>query len=155
MTAETPKPQNKDLEPQPFHLPVIVILSSATRDVLNGLVQDETIKSYRENIAQAHPVTVIDKDDYSQLRKLSEQLAPKSAAIIDDLEIYRTLGTANLDLNGIPVTQFSSAEAFLQQLDPASPPDLIVTDIQMPGGMDGTMLAVQLRKMFPVPKEEQ
>ena len=69
-------------------------------------------------------------------------------AIIDDDESVRVATASLVRSFGFKTTVFESAEAFLTS--PSMPEtDCLVTDVQMPGSMDGVKLAHYVRERFP------
>lgn len=70
--------------------------------------------------------------------------------LVDDDEALRQSVEIFLDQQGFQVTTFSSAETALQFLEDNDPkqrlPNLIVSDIRMPGGMDGLEFLQLLRQ---------
>ena len=68
--------------------------------------------------------------------------------LVDDEESLRKAVGTYLDQAGYQVTTCASGEAALEWLDkhPQQPPDLMVSDIRMPGGMDGLELLQRIRQ---------
>jgi PAS domain S-box-containing protein len=68
----------------------------------------------------------------------------KTAAVVDDNAVQRKVLTHLLEKMGIDATSFESADAALAAMDPLRPPDVIVTDLNMPG-IDGWRFCRLLR----------
>ncbi|KTT32960.1 response regulator [Pseudomonas oryzihabitans] len=69
--------------------------------------------------------------------------------VVEDDAVLRSLATEVFEMEGYAVQSFDSADAawaWLEQ-DP-SPPDLLFTDVRMPGRLDGLALAKQVRQRF-------
>jgi two-component system response regulator FixJ len=64
-------------------------------------------------------------------------LIDDDAAVLDSLRLY-------LELNGVMVSAFTSAEAFLAILGPEGPVDCVVADVRMPG-LSGIELVGQMQ----------
>jgi two-component system, cell cycle sensor histidine kinase and response regulator CckA len=69
---------------------------------------------------------------------------PPTVALVNDNATYRRVLTLWLQLEGLVVHSYESAEAALLALDPDYPPALIITDIHMPG-IDGWQFCQRLR----------
>ncbi|MCF8081643.1 MAG: response regulator [Deltaproteobacteria bacterium] len=69
---------------------------------------------------------------------------PKTAVVVNDDRTQLTLLTGLLENAGIQVQGFGNAEAALLAMDRAAPPDLVVTDLYMPG-LDGWRFCRLLR----------
>lgn len=70
--------------------------------------------------------------------------------VVDDDEVMRELLAALLDLQGHDVHAVASGEAALQWLEEAPAPNLILTDMNMPG-MEGLVLVEALREVMVPP----
>ena len=70
--------------------------------------------------------------------------------VVDDDEVMRELLAALLDLQGHDVHAVASGEAALQWLEEAPAPNLILTDMHMPG-MEGLVLVEALREVMVPP----
>lgn len=67
------------------------------------------------------------------------------AAVVDDDAVTRSLAARVLELAGLEAATYPSADAAWQELSRAdSPVDVVVTDAEMPGSLDGLRLVEQL-----------
>ncbi|KTS79680.1 histidine kinase [Pseudomonas oryzihabitans] len=69
--------------------------------------------------------------------------------VVEDDAVLRSLATEVFEMEGYAVHSFDSADAawaWLEQGPP--PPDLLFTDVRMPGRLDGLALAKQVRQRF-------
>lgn len=73
-------------------------------------------------------------------------LGRKTILVVDDSEDIRELAVNHLKLLGYRVIAASSGEEALNLLDQQGGIDLLLTDILMPGGMNGLQLIEQVRK---------
>ncbi|HID83140.1 MAG TPA: nitrogen regulation protein NR(I) [Chromatiales bacterium] len=72
----------------------------------------------------------------------------KQIWVVDDDESIRFVLERALKKTGLPVRSFDSAEAMLTTLEKGQPPQVLVTDIRMPG-MDGLSLLDKVSKAHP------
>ena len=87
------------------------------------------------------------------LRQGSLQLAPAEAAkkcilVVEDELLVRLLLSDALRDEGYRVVEACNADEALAILD-ATPPDLIITDVRMPGSIDGLGLLALVREILP------
>jgi len=75
---------------------------------------------------------------------------PGKLLLVEDEDVVRRLATRALERLGWEVVAAENAEAALEQLDLASPPDCVVTDMVMPG-IDGAALLRALRERLGRP----
>jgi CheY-like chemotaxis protein len=74
---------------------------------------------------------------------------PASILLVEDeCLISEMIGQALID-RGHSVHSVTTAEAALQYLIDGSPVDLLFTDINLPGDMDGAVLATRARELLP------
>ncbi|MEI7743381.1 MAG: response regulator [Chloroflexota bacterium] len=75
---------------------------------------------------------------------------PAHALVVDDDDLVRTLATRVLELAGLRVTAVADARDALVRLT-AGPADvdLVLTDVEMPGALDGLALAADLGTLAP------
>jgi len=69
--------------------------------------------------------------------------------VVEDDAVLRSLATEVFEMEGYAVLSFDTADAawaWLEQDPP--PPDLLFTDVRMPGQLDGLALAKQVRQRF-------
>ena len=76
--------------------------------------------------------------------------AVTTVLVVEDDPVLRSLATEVLEMEGYAVQSFDTADAAWGWLesDPL-PPDLLFTDVRMPGRLDGLALAKQVRQRFP------
>ena len=80
---------------------------------------------------------------------LPERLQARLLLVEDNDEVGRTTEQM-LASSGLAVARVGSADAALDYLCATStPPDVVLTDIAMPGSMDGIGLALELRRLYP------
>lgn len=70
------------------------------------------------------------------------------ALVVEDDDDLRHLFCTMLGELGFAATGASNADAALPLLHTAGPFDLLLTDVNMPGTMDGSVLAVMARRLF-------
>lgn len=94
--------------------------------------------------ASAQPPARAQKADAAPLKGLR-------VLVVEDNESLGEVTSALLVSYGCQVQLARSAEAALQHFNGAEPPfDAVLSDIVMPGGMDGVALARQLRTRYPL-----
>jgi CheY-like chemotaxis protein len=76
-------------------------------------------------------------------------LARKLILVVDDSEDIRELAAGHLQSLGYRVMTAPSGEEALELLDQSGAVDLLLTDILMPGGMNGLQLINEVRKRIP------
>lgn len=69
--------------------------------------------------------------------------------VVEDDEPFRMLVCEALESLGLAVHGWACAEEAIQRLEEATCTDLVVTDIQMPGKLDGIDLANIIDKRWP------
>lgn len=76
--------------------------------------------------------------------------AVTTVLVVEDDPVLRSLATEVFEMEGYAVQSFDTADAAWGWLesDPL-PPDLLFTDVRMPGRLDGLALAKQVRQRFP------
>lgn len=72
-----------------------------------------------------------------------------SILLVDDEESVRTVLAEAMSESGHRVTQAEDAAAALMALDEGTDADVLVTDLSMPGGMDGLLLIREARNRRP------
>ncbi len=73
-----------------------------------------------------------------------EKPPPRSAVVVNENTAQLRLAALILEKEGLSVTGFGSAEEALGHMDPDAPPNVIITDLHMPG-LDGWRLCRLLR----------
>lgn len=71
------------------------------------------------------------------------------ALVVDDEPILRMAVVEHLTLEGLRVFEAANADQAIVILEAVSSIDVIFTDIEMPGSMDGLKLAAAVRRRWP------
>jgi CheY-like chemotaxis protein len=74
---------------------------------------------------------------------------PARILIVEDEPLVRLTLAENLRDAGFSVVEAANAEEALVYIGAASPVDLVLSDVQMPGEMDGIALARQIKTLHP------
>lgn len=72
-----------------------------------------------------------------------------SILVVEDDVLLRLITAEDLRSAGFSVIEASNADEAMAILDSAVPLDLVLTDIRMPGSMDGLALAAFVRQRWP------
>jgi CheY-like chemotaxis protein len=91
-------------------------------------------------------------DDKAAACKEEGQSEPASASVLlveDEALIAEIIGEVLMD-HGYAVHAVASAEEALAHLSAGAPVDILFTDINLPGDMDGAMLAEEARRAVPL-----
>jgi len=72
-----------------------------------------------------------------------------SVLLVEDEELVSNLVADWLSERGFAVHEVTNAEVALAHLDSGRPADLLFTDVNLPGGMDGAKLAREVRRRRP------
>lgn len=76
--------------------------------------------------------------------------AVTTVLVVEDDPVLRSLATEVFEMEGYAVQSFDTADAAWGWLESDSlTPDLLFTDVRMPGRLDGLALAKQVRQRFP------
>ena len=94
-------------------------------------------------------ISVIENASPPVGREATEPRAGAHILVVDDEESVRSIVARILRRTGAEVTLAPDAREALLVIDRLGPPDLVLTDLTMPGG-SGTELARQLRKRWPM-----
>ena len=73
----------------------------------------------------------------------------KLVLVVEDEDKVRQVLAEQLRLDGLRVTECATGDAAFQQLEGGLRPDLLLTDIVMPGSLQGPELAKRARELFP------
>lgn len=73
----------------------------------------------------------------------------RTVLVVEDEILVRLLITEELRLAGFTVVEAANADEALTILQSAAPIDLVMTDVRMPGSMDGLGLAEVVRSIRP------
>ena len=79
----------------------------------------------------------------------ASNIAGATVMLVEDDESLGDVTAALLAAQGARVLRASRAEAALRLLEAGASPDIVLSDIVMPGGMDGVALARRLREQRP------
>jgi CheY-like chemotaxis protein len=74
--------------------------------------------------------------------------APNVLVVEDEVLTRMAIGVALRDI-GLTALELHDADEALQVIDAGVVPDALLTDIRMPGSIDGLRLAIYLETMFP------
>jgi PAS domain S-box-containing protein len=80
---------------------------------------------------------------------LEEHAPPQTILLVDDSDDVRQVTDSYLRSQGYRVISVHSGEAALQVLESAQKIDLLFTDVIMPGGINGLVLAQKARELLP------
>lgn len=75
--------------------------------------------------------------------------APISVLLVEDEELISHLVADALSEQGFSVHETASAEEALRYINSGAAVDVLFTDVNLPGGIDGTELAIRVRSMRP------
>lgn len=85
--------------------------------------------------------------DAPTLNMLSPEM--KRVLVVDDEAMIRAVLSEILAASGYLVVQAENADRAVEMLDSAQACDLVITDIQMPGSLDGIGLADRMAQQLP------
>ena len=69
--------------------------------------------------------------------------------VVDDEVLIRMMIADELRENGLPVIECGDADEALEVLQCGAPVSLVITDVRMPGSMDGAGLASVIKRDYP------
>ena len=75
-----------------------------------------------------------------------------SVLVVEDEGMVRALIVETLREAGCEVTEAASADEAVRALKSAATPDVMITDVRLPGAMDGVELAQRVRQTLPLMK---
>lgn len=81
-----------------------------------------------------------------------EPFARPTVLVVEDEPLIRMMVSESLRQDGWEVFEAACADEALDVLAATNSPDVLVTDVKMPGAMDGLELAAQARKARPALK---
>lgn len=81
--------------------------------------------------------------------QLSDTFTPNQVLLVEDEPIIRMLLAEELRAVGLKVVEASNADEAWAFLQAGGKPDLILSDITMPGSMDGVELMSRVIKNYP------
>ncbi|MBU6448244.1 MAG: response regulator [Rhodospirillales bacterium] len=81
--------------------------------------------------------------------QFSDTLTPNQVLLVEDEPIIRMMLAEELRAVGLKVVEASNADEAWSFLQAGGKPDLIVTDITMPGSMNGTELMTRVIQTYP------
>jgi two-component system, response regulator PdtaR len=85
---------------------------------------------------------------HTDLRNQTASQAPNVLVVEDEVLTRMAVGAALRDV-GLTALELHDADEALRVIDAGIVPDAILTDIRMPGSIDGLRLAIYLETMFP------
>ncbi len=111
----------------------------------------ESAESQGTIVTLALPLAAADVQDVKLSRTPRQSALPLGlkVLVVEDRELLRQMLDRTLTQLGMAVSVAGSAEDALTLVDTQGMPDLLVSDIVMPGGMDGSQLAERLRLQGP------
>ncbi len=74
---------------------------------------------------------------------------PTVVLVVEDEPMLRTLAVDIVELNGFTAIEASNADEAVAVLESRSDIDIVFTDVEMPGSMDGLGLAKAIRWRWP------
>lgn len=75
--------------------------------------------------------------------------SPRLALVVDDEVLIRMFVADELRAAGLKVLEAANADEAIEMLNAVLNVDLLLTDVHMPGRMDGLELAKQVRSLYP------
>lgn len=93
-------------------------------------------------------------DAAEQAREIEKGEAPRSSAgeailLVDDEPLIRMLASEQLEALGYHVVEAEDGASALRLFESQGPFDLLITDVGLPGGMNGRQLAESIRALAP------
>jgi len=80
---------------------------------------------------------------------MGQAAAPISVLLVEDEVLISNLVADCLAASGFAVHEVTSADEALRYIDSGARIDILFTDVNLPGGMNGAELATRVRKMRP------
>ena len=82
------------------------------------------------------------------MRAIANEVRPIRVLLVEDEFLISEWVTVSLEEQGFAVPAVANAADALRHLD-AAPVDVLFTDVNLPGGVDGTALARRARELLP------
>ncbi len=79
----------------------------------------------------------------------SPEMKPVRILLVDDDRLIRSLGRELLENLGYAVETAENGEEVLEQCGQGPPPELVILDFNLPGGISGLALLQRLREIHP------
>jgi CheY-like chemotaxis protein len=80
---------------------------------------------------------------------MGRSMAPKSVLLVEDEVLISNLVADCLTASGFTVHEVTNANDALRYIDSGADIDVLFTDVNLPGGMDGAELATRARERRP------
>jgi len=80
---------------------------------------------------------------------MAQAAAPISVLLVEDEVLISNMVADCLTASGFAVHEVTSADEALQYINSGGRIDILFTDVNLPGGMNGAELATRVRKMRP------
>jgi len=80
---------------------------------------------------------------------MGRAVAPRSVLLVEDEFLISYVVAEELSEYGFVVHESTTAEDALRYINSGAAVDVLFTDINLPGGIDGTELAIRVRAMRP------
>lgn len=80
---------------------------------------------------------------------MARAAAPISVLLVEDEAMISSMVADELSEHGFAVHEVSSGDAALRYINSGERVDVMFTDVNLPGGIDGTELAIRVRAMRP------
>ena len=80
---------------------------------------------------------------------MGQAAAPISVLLVEDEVLISNMVADFLAASGFAVHEVTSADEALRYIDSGARIDILFTDVNLPGGMNGAELATRVRKMRP------
>ncbi len=80
---------------------------------------------------------------------MGEAMAPISVLLVEDEVLISNLVADCLIASGFAVHEVTTADEALRYIDSGANIDVLFTDVNLPGGMDGAELATRARERRP------
>jgi len=88
-------------------------------------------------------------DDGSGREEMGRGAAPISVLVVEDEVLISNLVADVLSASGFLVHEVTTADEALEYIDSGAAIDVLFTDVNLPGGMNGAQLAARAREIRP------